>query len=68
MSSRWTNYTASRREPALQRYADELNAAFPSVLPPVAYAVTARRAREDSLFGVFIKDGATVPHGTRLAI
>jgi hypothetical protein len=68
MSSRWTNYTASRREPALQRYADELNEAFPAVLPPVAYAVTVRRAREDSLLGVFIKDGATVPHGTRLAI
>ena len=68
MSSRWTNYTASRREPALQRYADELNQAFPAVLPPVAHAVTVRRAREDSLLGVFLKDGATVPHGTRLAV
>ncbi len=68
MRSRRPNYTASRRNPLLQGYADELNQAFPAVLPPVAYEATVRRAREDSLLGVFIKDGATVLHGTRLRV
>ena len=68
MLSRRPNYTASRGNLPLQGYARELNQAFPAVLPPIAYGATVRRAREDSLLGVFIKDGATVPHGTRLAV
>jgi hypothetical protein len=61
-------YTAPLGDQRLQAYARELNCAFPTALPPIAYYATVRRPREDSILGVFIKDGLTVPHDTRLAL
>ncbi len=64
-------FTAPLGDQRLQAYARELNGAFPTALPPFAYGATVRRPREeseDSMPGVFVKDGLTVPHCTRLAM
>ena len=66
-STRGSHYTTPPGARALLPWASDLNRAFPEALPSSASSHLALRPREGTGRGLFIRDGYTVAHGTRLA-